>query len=142
MYEAHYREKYEKAGIWYEHRLIDDMVAQVTHPPSAMTEDSDYLIKDMCMQLTPAHHVGTSMLSILVAVHAVATCSMYISGHMPCTFTAAWMLVESLLPQLQMSDDRTQFVFHMVPKPKYDRSLSKRVLVKLSLQFADTSTLV
>ena len=33
MYEAHYREKYEKAGIWYEHRLIDDMVAQVTHFP-------------------------------------------------------------------------------------------------------------
>lgn len=23
-----YKEKYEKAGIWYEHRLIDDMVAQ------------------------------------------------------------------------------------------------------------------
>ncbi len=29
MYEKHYQEKYEKAGIWYEHRLIDDMVAQV-----------------------------------------------------------------------------------------------------------------
>lgn len=29
MYEKSYREKYEKAGIWYEHRLIDDMVAQV-----------------------------------------------------------------------------------------------------------------
>ena len=69
MYEAHYREKYEKAGIWYEHRLIDDMVAQVTHPPSALThppsavtQNSAYLIKDMCMQLTPAHHVGTRML--------------------------------------------------------------------------------
>lgn len=37
MYEAHYREKYEKAGIWYEHRLIDDMVAQVTHPPLSVT---------------------------------------------------------------------------------------------------------
>ena len=24
-----YKEKYEKLGIWYEHRLIDDMVAQV-----------------------------------------------------------------------------------------------------------------
>ena len=32
MYEEQYKEKYEKAGIWYEHRLIDDMVAQVTHP--------------------------------------------------------------------------------------------------------------
>lgn len=29
MYEKSYRQQYEKAGIWYEHRLIDDMVAQV-----------------------------------------------------------------------------------------------------------------
>lgn len=29
MYEAKYREDFEKAGIWYEHRLIDDMVAQM-----------------------------------------------------------------------------------------------------------------
>ena len=30
-YEAEgYKEKFEKAGIWYEHRLIDDMVAQVS----------------------------------------------------------------------------------------------------------------
>lgn len=29
MYEsAGYRAKYEAAGIWYQHRLIDDMVAQ------------------------------------------------------------------------------------------------------------------
>lgn len=28
IYTASYKEKYEKAGIWYEHRLIDDMVAQ------------------------------------------------------------------------------------------------------------------
>lgn len=27
-YEANYKATYEKAGIWYEHRLIDDMVAQ------------------------------------------------------------------------------------------------------------------
>lgn len=39
MYEAHYRDKYEKAGIWYEHRLIDDMVAQVT---SLVTKDCAY----------------------------------------------------------------------------------------------------
>ncbi|XP_048429667.1 isocitrate dehydrogenase [NADP]-like [Pyrus x bretschneideri] len=26
-YEAHWRSRYEAAGIWYEHRLIDDMVA-------------------------------------------------------------------------------------------------------------------
>ena len=28
-YEASFRAEYEAAGIWYEHRLIDDMVAQV-----------------------------------------------------------------------------------------------------------------
>jgi isocitrate dehydrogenase len=28
IYEASYKAKYEAAGIWYEHRLIDDMVAQ------------------------------------------------------------------------------------------------------------------
>jgi isocitrate dehydrogenase len=28
MYEAEYKDKYKKEGIWYEHRLIDDMVAQ------------------------------------------------------------------------------------------------------------------
>ncbi|PRQ45536.1 putative isocitrate dehydrogenase (NADP(+)) [Rosa chinensis] len=27
IYEAHWKSKYEAAGIWYEHRLIDDMVA-------------------------------------------------------------------------------------------------------------------
>ena len=26
-----YKEKFERLGIWYEHRLIDDMVAQVGH---------------------------------------------------------------------------------------------------------------
>ena len=55
MYEAHYREKYEKAGIWYEHRLIDDMVAQVTDPPSAVTEDCAYWMKDTCMVLAQAY---------------------------------------------------------------------------------------
>lgn len=29
VYEAQYKAKFEEAGIWYEHRLIDDMVAQV-----------------------------------------------------------------------------------------------------------------
>ena len=28
-YETQYKKQYEEAGIWYEHRLIDDMVAQV-----------------------------------------------------------------------------------------------------------------
>eukprot|EP01097_Dermamoeba_algensis_P000700 TRINITY_DN1247_c0_g1_i1.p1 TRINITY_DN1247_c0_g1~~TRINITY_DN1247_c0_g1_i1.p1 ORF type:complete len:452 (-),score=106.51 TRINITY_DN1247_c0_g1_i1:156-1340(-) len=28
LYEKEYKEKFEKAGIWYEHRLIDDLVAQ------------------------------------------------------------------------------------------------------------------
>jgi isocitrate dehydrogenase len=29
IYEAQYRKEFEAAGIWYEHRLIDDMVAQM-----------------------------------------------------------------------------------------------------------------
>jgi len=29
IYEKDYRSQFEKAGIWYEHRLIDDMVAQM-----------------------------------------------------------------------------------------------------------------
>ncbi|GME96821.1 hypothetical protein B5S28_g4755 [[Candida] boidinii] len=29
MYEKEYKEKFESIGIWYEHRLIDDMVAQM-----------------------------------------------------------------------------------------------------------------
>merc|ERR1719197_2117131 len=29
IYENNYKSKFEKVGIWYEHRLIDDMVAQV-----------------------------------------------------------------------------------------------------------------
>ncbi|KAM9901016.1 hypothetical protein OXX79_004788 [Metschnikowia pulcherrima] len=29
MYDKKYRARFEKAGIWYEHRLIDDMVAQM-----------------------------------------------------------------------------------------------------------------
>ncbi|GFR41816.1 hypothetical protein Agub_g2587 [Astrephomene gubernaculifera] len=29
IYESQYKEQYEAAGIWYEHRLIDDMVAQM-----------------------------------------------------------------------------------------------------------------
>ena len=29
IYDREYKSKYEAAGIWYEHRLIDDMVAQV-----------------------------------------------------------------------------------------------------------------
>ncbi|XP_018006637.1 isocitrate dehydrogenase [NADP] cytoplasmic [Hyalella azteca] len=28
IYKSDYKEKYEAAGVWYEHRLIDDMVAQ------------------------------------------------------------------------------------------------------------------
>ena len=29
IYEKHYKGAFEKAGSWYEHRLIDDMVAQM-----------------------------------------------------------------------------------------------------------------
>ena len=29
IYQRHYKQKFEDLGIWYQHRLIDDMVAQV-----------------------------------------------------------------------------------------------------------------
>ncbi|KAJ1676278.1 hypothetical protein EV182_008509, partial [Spiromyces aspiralis] len=29
LYEAEYKSQFEKLGIWYEHRLVDDMVAQL-----------------------------------------------------------------------------------------------------------------
>jgi isocitrate dehydrogenase len=29
IYESTYRRQFEEKGIWYEHRLIDDMVAQM-----------------------------------------------------------------------------------------------------------------
>ena len=29
IYESHYKKDFERLGIWYEHRLIDDMVAQM-----------------------------------------------------------------------------------------------------------------
>lgn len=35
LYENSYQDKFEKLGIWYEHRLIDDMVAQVSPPTTA-----------------------------------------------------------------------------------------------------------
>lgn len=33
IYERHYKAKYEAQGLWYEHRLIDDMVAQAIKSP-------------------------------------------------------------------------------------------------------------
>ena len=39
IYEATYKSEYEALGIWYEHRLIDDMVAQVpisSSPPTSI----------------------------------------------------------------------------------------------------------
>jgi len=30
LYDNQYKKEFEAAGIWYEHRLIDDMVAQAT----------------------------------------------------------------------------------------------------------------
>merc|ERR1712137_938710 len=29
IYQSYYKKEFEKLGIWYEHRLIDDMVAQM-----------------------------------------------------------------------------------------------------------------
>ena len=32
IYESEYEQAFKEAGIWYEHRLIDDMVAQARQP--------------------------------------------------------------------------------------------------------------
>merc|ERR1711870_126210 len=36
IYESQYRKEFESKGIWYEHRLIDDMVAQMVKSEGGM----------------------------------------------------------------------------------------------------------
>ena len=36
IYEKQYRKEFESKGIWYEHRLIDDMVAQMVKSEGGM----------------------------------------------------------------------------------------------------------
>jgi isocitrate dehydrogenase len=36
IYEKEYQAKFEALGIWYEHRLIDDMVAQASAGSSSL----------------------------------------------------------------------------------------------------------
>ena len=36
IYEATYRKEFEAKGLWYEHRLIDDMVAQMIKSEGGM----------------------------------------------------------------------------------------------------------
>ena len=56
-----YKEKYEKLGIWYEHRLIDDMVAQAcscTHPPSRGELDLPSLTQMYTAPWYPGHDLS------------------------------------------------------------------------------------
>lgn len=52
IYEAQYRKAFEDKGIYYEHRLIDDMVAQVRLPlplavyPATLLHGADASIGD------------------------------------------------------------------------------------------------
>ncbi len=39
IYEEKYEAKFKELGIWYEHRLIDDMVAQVRESAEAVEND-------------------------------------------------------------------------------------------------------
>ncbi len=41
IYESEYEEAFKEAGIWYEHRLIDDMVAQARQILSQLLFRSD-----------------------------------------------------------------------------------------------------
>ncbi len=53
IYESHYRTQFEEKGIWYEHRLIDDMVAQM------MKSSGDFIIamKSMVAPIPSFHKV-------------------------------------------------------------------------------------
>lgn len=51
-----YKAKFDAAGIWYEHRLIDDMVAQV------------------CTGLSCPHSCCTCMLAAAVVLHLQTGC--------------------------------------------------------------------
>ena len=51
LYEKSYQDKFEKLGIWYEHRLIDDMVAQVLPPATAELDPYHVVLCKLPMQL-------------------------------------------------------------------------------------------
>ena len=48
IYEADYKDKFEELGIWYQHRLIDDMVAQVRDASKATAYQMPCLGQCLC----------------------------------------------------------------------------------------------
>lgn len=61
IYDSQYKADFEKAGIWYEHRLIDDMVAQM------IKSEGGYIIamKSMLASIHPHRKNLTKMLARL-----------------------------------------------------------------------------
>ncbi len=61
LYEKSYQDKFEKLGIWYEHRLIDDMVAQVLPPTTAELSAYHVVLCKLPMQLLVCQNRGKQM---------------------------------------------------------------------------------
>jgi isocitrate dehydrogenase len=61
LYEKSYQDKFEKLGIWYEHRLIDDMVAQVLPPATAELDPYHVVLCKLPMQLLVCQDGGKQM---------------------------------------------------------------------------------
>ncbi|KAJ1940776.1 isocitrate dehydrogenase [Linderina pennispora] len=68
LYESEYKAEFEKAGIWYEHRLVDDMVAQLVKMEGGLILALGNMLGDIISDLV-AQGCGSLALmsSVLVA---------------------------------------------------------------------------
>ncbi|KAJ2755727.1 NADP-dependent isocitrate dehydrogenase [Coemansia pectinata] len=68
LYESEYKSEFEKAGIWYEHRLVDDMVAQLVKMEGGLILALGNMLGDIISDLV-AQGCGSLALmsSVLVA---------------------------------------------------------------------------
>lgn len=64
MYQKSYRKQYEDIGIWYQHRLIDDMVAQ------ALKSDGGFVWACKCALLSPKTLISSiALFEPMLAMH-------------------------------------------------------------------------
>ena len=59
VYESEYEQSFMEEGIWYEHRLIDDMVAQARQPCVAPPLRGNHASQKRCLTMSngaPAGH--------------------------------------------------------------------------------------
>ncbi len=69
LYDSKYKKSFDDLGIWYEHRLIDDMVAQVSACVCAEHARFVALTLYRCMR---REHVGVQAEAWLVCMYACA----------------------------------------------------------------------